>query len=183
MAKPGTRPSPRRAPRPLDRAGLRDLALGYAARYATTSAKLAHYLQRKLRERGWPDEETPPDVEGLVQECVRLGYVDDRAFADARKRSLIGRGFGQERVRSALFSAGLGREDVSELAGLDEDEQLRAALRWAERKRAGPFAPEPASPDTVRRQFAAMLRAGHSPGMARKVLIEGPESIPPPKNR
>jgi hypothetical protein len=27
--------------------------LGYAGRYATTRARLAAYLERKLRERGW----------------------------------------------------------------------------------------------------------------------------------
>ena len=36
----------RRVPPPLDEAGLRDLALHYAARFATTRLKLLRYLDR-----------------------------------------------------------------------------------------------------------------------------------------
>jgi len=36
---------------PLDAEGLERLGLFYAGRYATTRAKLADYLRRKLRER------------------------------------------------------------------------------------------------------------------------------------
>ena len=52
--------------RPLDDASLRDLALSYAGRYATTAAKLKHYLQRKLRERDWAGEDEPP-VDAIVR--------------------------------------------------------------------------------------------------------------------
>ena len=42
---------------------LEQAALFYAGRYATTRAKLAAYLVRKLRERCWA-EAHPPSVEG-----------------------------------------------------------------------------------------------------------------------
>ncbi len=41
----------RRPPRPLDAALLDELALGYVARFATSTGKLSAYLNRKLRER------------------------------------------------------------------------------------------------------------------------------------
>ena len=47
-SRPAKRPRP-----PLDPEGLERLGLFYAGRYATTRAKLAAYLRRKLRERGW----------------------------------------------------------------------------------------------------------------------------------
>ena len=50
---------------------MRDLALSYAGRYATTQAKLKHYLKRKLRTRGWAGEDEPAvdDAAGDVKLC------------------------------------------------------------------------------------------------------------------
>ena len=75
-------------PPPLDAAALERLALRYVERYATTRAKLAAYLARKLRERGSAD--AMPDIEGLVERFANLGYVDDRAFGEMRAAAMEG---------------------------------------------------------------------------------------------
>src|SRR5436190_1265675 len=86
---------------PLDAAGLERLGLFYAGRYATTRTKLADYLRRKVRERGWIGAGAPP-VEALVERFAGLGYVDDAAFAEAKAGSLLRRGYGENRVAQAL---------------------------------------------------------------------------------
>jgi len=158
-------PSPReaRAPRPIDAAQLQDMAVGYAARYATTAAKLRRYLARKLGERGWSGEALP-DVDGLVERITALGYVDDRAFAAAKARGMAARGLGTRRVKGALAAAGVGRDDVAAAvdAGDDAAEQaLETAIAFARRRRFGPFGREGATQDPVRmrRELAAMARA------------------------
>ena len=48
-----------RRPRPpLEQEKLSELALSYVGRFATSRAKLATYLERKVRERGWTGEIT-----------------------------------------------------------------------------------------------------------------------------
>jgi hypothetical protein len=47
---------PRRPLDPLERADLERFALRYVERYATTRGRLADYLKRKIRERGWGEE-------------------------------------------------------------------------------------------------------------------------------
>ena len=70
-----------RKPRPpLTAAQLEEMALNYVGRFATSRSKLISYLGRKLRERGWEGASAPP-IEELADRFVRLGYVDDRAFA------------------------------------------------------------------------------------------------------
>ena len=96
----------KRAPRPLDAARLDELALHYAARYATTAAKLQRYLQRKLKERGWTGD-APPDVPGIAARLAALGYVNDRLFAESRTRDMTARGLGRRRVAGALAMAGV----------------------------------------------------------------------------
>lgn len=173
----GRRPQKRREPRvlkPIDAAQLQDMAVGYAAKYATTAAKLRRYLQRKLGERGWAGAELP-DVEGLVTRICGLGYVDDRAYAAAKVRDLTARGFGTRRVKGALAAAGVGRDDVQAAVDAGENAEELAfatALAFAKRRRFGPFARDGGSDDPVklRREMAAMARAGHDFAVAKRVL-------------
>ena len=95
---------------PLDQERLRELALVYVARFATSRGKLASYLDRKVRERGWAGDR-PADPDGVVEQLAELGYVDDAAFALSKSRSLTARGYGVRRVEQALRSAGIGDED------------------------------------------------------------------------
>ena len=158
-------------PPPLDAATLRDLALRYVAKYATSEAKVRRYLARKLFERGWGGD-GPPPVDAVVARLADLGYVDDRVFAEARGRSLSGRGFGARRVGADLGAAGVARELAAEVAATADP--LAAALAFARRRRFGPFDPhEPGpakDPDRRRKQFAAMMRAGHGVAETRRVL-------------
>ena len=52
--------------KPLNSERLHELALFYVGKFATTRAKLAAYLRRKLKERGWASDSSPP-VERLVE--------------------------------------------------------------------------------------------------------------------
>lgn len=162
--------------KPLDKDAISRLALHYVGRYATTQAKLTKYLQRKVRERGWEGDDAP-DVDAVAARCVDLGYIDDAAFAGARVDVLSRRGYGARRIGSALHEAGIDRELVMSLMP-DEAEAFAAAENFARRKRIGAFAPKEADRAVRERQFAAMLRAGHSFTLARRFVDAAPEDFP-----
>jgi regulatory protein len=165
----------KRAPRPLDAARLDELALHYAARYATTAAKLQRYLARKLRERGWAGEASP-DVAGIAARLASLGYVNDRLFAESRTRDMSARGLGRRRVAGALAMAGVDADTSAESLDQASTMAMATAVAFARRKRLGPFARAVAATDPASRQraaqkaMAAMLRAGHGLDVARRVL-------------
>jgi regulatory protein len=172
MAMAGRQPR-----KPIDPARLDELALSYVSRFATSRAKLKTYLARKLRERGWAGDGEPP-VDALADRLTRLGYVDDRAYALAKARTLTSRGYGGRRVRQALMQAGIGEEDSADANDLSAAEALQAALRFARRRSLGPYAsikPEPAARE---RAIAAMIRAGHSFGIAKRIVDLGPGEDP-----
>ena len=174
------RSRPPRNPRPpLDEAGLERLGLFYAGRYATTRARLADYLRRKLKERGWSGTGEAP-VDRLVRRFADLGYVDDRAFAEARSAALLRRGYGERRVREALKGAGIADEDSAAARDRAGDEALAAALRFARRRRLGPYAQSAPDRDARRKAAAAMLRAGHALAVVRQVLEMTPDDLPDP---
>ena len=172
------KPERHKKPRPpLDGEALERLALFYLGRYATTRAKLASYLARKLRERGWAGEGTPP-VETLVERFTELGYLDDGAFASARGAALQRRGYGARRIAQALHAAGIDPEDSAAARAEADEGAWMAALRFAERKRLGPYAEHKPDPKAREKAFAAMMRAGHPVDVARRILASPPGHIP-----
>ena len=179
--KRALRPFPGSFPRPLDTAALDALALAYVARFATSAARLAAYLQRKLRERGWDDGAAPDPaatVARMVERMVDLGFVDDRGFASARAGGLLRRGYGVRRIDETLARDGIDADIAAEARG-SLREARQAALTFARRRRLGPFglgsSPEALDRAVRERHIAAMMRAGHDLATAR-VVIDAPDA-------
>lgn len=165
-------PRDRRPPPSLDADSLQRLALRYVERYATTRAKLAEYLDRKIRTRGW--QGVSCDTIALAGRMVELGYIDDRAFAEAKARAMMRRGLGARRIAGAFRQAGIDPDDAEAIAPMIAESTADAALAFARRKRIGPFAEE--APDRSRRekQIAAMIRGGHDFALARRIASMAP---------
>ena len=173
---------------PLTETKLRDLALHYAARFASTGARLEAYLLRKIRERGLAEDAdgrmVEVDVPALVARLVELGYVDDDAYARMRARDLGQRGYGRRRVDEALRGAGVD-EALRQAHAPGEAAGRRAAALMAQKKRLGPWAREAdGAPDALaarkahEKAIAAMLRAGHQYDHVRFVLAAArPEAV------
>lgn len=171
------RPSSYRNQKPLDREALERLAIGYVGRFATTRARLAAYLRRKVDERGWEGEGTP-SVDAIVARFAEAGYVDDRSFAAARAASYARRGYGERRLAERLRADGIDGEDAAFARRAAGENAWDAALAFARRRRIGPFASAAADRDTQRRALAAMIRAGHSPDLARRIVRAAPGDVP-----
>ena len=164
----------RRTLPPLDAAALERLALRYVERFATTRGKLADYLHRKIRERGWDGEAADPQA--LAQRMADLGYVDDRLYAESKAAALARRGLGARRVTMALRQARVGEAETEELAPAIHEQAVAAALTFARRKRIGPFGP-PNDDRAVRdKQLAAMLRAGHAMALSQRIVAARDEA-------
>ena len=174
---------PPRARPALDSVTLERLATDYVSRYATSRAKLRAYLIRKLSERGWMHgEDRGPRaeevVDGLVGRFAERGYVDDRALAEARARSMMDRGYGARRLSGELHALGIADEDAADARIAADEQAWEAALRFARRRRIGPFAAETADEAGRRRAFAAMMRAGHAPELAKRIVTAAPGDVP-----
>lgn len=164
----------RRALPPLNRNQLRELALRYVGRFATSRAKLCDYLNRKIRERGWADARGP-GLEALADRFAEIGYIDDAAFALGKARSLTGRGYGKRRVVEQLRVAGIEEQHRIAACQHADEQAVAAALRFAERRKIGPFANSPPLDRKEREKaIAAMVRAGHGFVIARAITALPP---------
>lgn len=173
--------SPRRAKPPTaDR--LRRRAFFYLQRFAATRARLRLVLRRRAlrdaRELDQPLEPVVEAIETLLDDLERLGLLDDRAFADARARSLAAKGRPPRRIAQELGAKGVDRElalAAVERLAVEQDatpaeQELEAAIAFARRRRLGPFAPEDGTAKPPDKALAAFARAGFTREVARRVL-------------
>ena len=124
---------------PLDHHRLEELALRYVERFATTRAKLRDYLRRKLRERGW---------KGMPSPISRRSPTVRRASAMSTTR--LTRSASRDRCRGAATANGGWSQKAARRRSrrrrrrgrpaLADEEAVSSALRFAERRRLGPFA-------------------------------------------
>lgn len=167
----------KRSPPPLDEEALRELALRYVGRFATSRAKLLAYLGRKIRERGWTGR-APADPQVLVDRLSELRYVDDASYAVMKSGALSRRGYGPRRVAEALRADGIAETDREEADAQTKKESWSAADRFARRKRIGPYAQERPDPGRREKWIAAFLRAGHDYATTRLWVDAAPGEVP-----
>src|SRR4051812_31545286 len=167
---------PRQPAPPLDRSSLERLALRYVERFATTRGRLTDYLRRKVRERGWDGEALDPAT--IADRMAELGYIDDRAWGEAKASTMARRGLGGRRVAGVLRQAGITADDADAIAPAVADRSVDAAIAYARRRRIGPFADQPGDRPTREKHVAALLRAGHSFQLARALASMNPGDDP-----
>ncbi len=105
---------------------------------------------------------------------------NDAAFAEAKAGALLRRGYGERRVAQALRAAGIDGEDAAPARQEAGQQAEAAALRFARRRRLGPFAEAPLDRAERQKAAAAMLRAGHRLDLVRRILDASPGEIPDP---
>lgn len=168
----------RPAPGKVTEKRLNNVALHYLARYSATSDSLRKVLMRRVaasvRAHGTDPDEGGAWVEALIGKFQGLGYLDDRAYAENRARSLLARGTPARAVAMRLREKGVGAEDIEaalEAAREDAaDLDLAAAAALARRRRLGPYRDRGIRVERREKDLAALARAGFGYDLARRVV-------------
>lgn len=185
----GKRAEKRRQPLKATPEGLERSALYYLERYDSSTGHLRRLLQRKIllsaRVHGTDPEEGAAAVERLIARLSGLGLLDDVRYARERVRSLLARGTSAAMIRAKLRAKSLPPELIDAALAEDEDNgpgrELRAALRYAKRRRLGPYRLEKRPGERAERRerdLAAMGRQGFDYETARRVVdCEDPAAL------
>ena len=158
-------------------AALETAALRYLERYASSVANLRRVLMRRIeraaRAGAIDREEGRARVAALVERLRERRLVDDNTYADGRARSLSRQGRSRAAIARRLAAKGVESDAVeAALAALAEagETDLHAALRFAKRRRLGPFRAAKERALRRERDLAALGRAGFSYEVARAVV-------------
>jgi regulatory protein len=174
----GRRGGTRRGPKKATPEYLEKAALSYLERYASSRANLRRVLlgkvERSARWHGTDRDAGARQVEALLDRLARAGYLDDDAYARGRAVTLHRAGHAQAAIRMKLLQKGVERDAAERaLQALDEEAEapdLAAALRYARKRRLGPYRPAASRAANAERDMAALARKGFSPDLAKRVV-------------
>ena len=138
-----------------------------AYRLLTYRPRSRRELEEKLREKEFPED----IVGSIIDQCARLGYIDDAQFAEQWARSRLKlRCFGRRRIEQELRGKGIDREIISEaIAKVVPAEDEHAAAKSAAEKKLRMM--RSVEPQARRRRLAGFLeRKGFSSEVIRSIL-------------
>lgn len=176
----------RRGPRKATPEHLRNAALHYLERFASSEDNLRRVLMRKVQRsahhHGTDAAEGAAAVEHLIQRFRETGLLDDASFAEARTRSLRERGQSARAIRFKLLAKGVpaavAEDAVREIDGADASGAEReAAVTLARKRRLGPFADPAKRAERREKDLAALARAGFSYDIALEVVDADPADL------
>ncbi|MEP3116457.1 RecX family transcriptional regulator [Nisaea sp.] len=175
----------KKPPKPITESYLRNVALWYMERYASSAANLKAVLMRRVRlssaYHGSDPAEGAVMVDAVVQRYCEAGILNDRLFAETRVRSLVARGTSAKMIRRKLMEKGVSPDDIEAALAEVVDQQngeLASAARYARRRRIGPFRLIEKRDENRDRDMAALARQGFGFGIAAKVVdAESPEAL------
>jgi regulatory protein len=156
---------------------LREAALNYVARYATTEASLRLVLHRRIDR--WARQAADRDaaaeraaaakalVAGVIARMVELGLLNDVAFAENRARGLARDGHSRRAIAARLMAKGIEPDRARAALPEGDEAELVAALILARKRRIGPFRTSAADPN---RELGVLARAGFPRDVAVRAL-------------
>ena len=169
--------SERRKPRKATAQSLRNAALFYLQRYATSAENLRRVLMRRVERaslaHGSDVQEGAEFVNEIIIRYRETGLLDDLVYAKAQTQSLRRRGNSLRMIRARLQAKGVAREDIeSVLTELDlsvTDADLSAAVIIARRRRLGPWRLSDRA-DRRMRDLATLAQRGFSYAVSKRVI-------------
>jgi len=167
---------------------LQRAAYRYLERYETTEANLVFILKRKAdriisREERDDIKEKKDCIEiehisqwikEIVGNCIKHGLVNDKLYAEARIRVFFNAGNSLPIIRNKLRAKGVCVNIINDLITqtviATPNVNFKSCIKYARRRRFGPYRNRPIKEDTAQKEQASMARAGFSYTETKRVL-------------
>ena len=165
-------------PKSITQQSLRNAGLRYLEKYAASTQSLRDVLNRRTSKCQSPDDPDPyileQWIEDIIQQFTNAGLLNDQLFAQARAETLFNKGASIQMIRSKLTQKGIASVILDEIiANLIEEwknPDLKAAIRFSQRKKIGPFRIRGDRAVFIKRDLASLGRAGFSFEVAKKIV-------------
>ncbi len=171
----------RKAPKRITESYLRNLLNWYLERWDAPKKHVRRLMMQRVRRAVAYHEQDLAECTELLDKTLdrleELGVIDDRRWAENALRSMRGRGKSTRFIRQAMGAKGVSSSLVAELLeeeredrGEEPDAEWVACIRYAKKRRFGPFRRPDQREDRRDKDLASMVRNGFNYGMARKVV-------------
>lgn len=174
-----TRPEPK-IPKPVTQQSLRNAALRYVDRFATSRDNLRSVLMRRVHtshhHHDTSIEEAVIWIEELLDKLEKAKFINDQSYAEMRAGSLHRKGNSVRVISMKLKEKGLSEDNISKALDtlrLETDStnlERDAALILAKRRRMGPWRAPEKRAEMKDKDLARLARAGFSYDLAREII-------------
>lgn len=155
-------------------------AVHYLGTYTSSVENLRQIMERKAA-RKYPDLELP-DIERLrdvaVSFCLDNGFLDDTSYAETKVAAGLRKGYSKRKLELKLSEKGVERDIIA--AAVSEVDDLNSAIKYAKRRRIGPWRRGYLDINATRREMGSFGRSGFSGELAIKIInmsLEEAENI------
>ena len=146
----------------------------YISGRAASAEMVRQTLQRRAKRRLEArilEAQTIELIDAAIAELLKLGLLDDLKFAENRTVTLVRKGLSRGRIALGLRAKGIPKATVELAIGNDIDE-LAQARRYVERRRLGSLRRGGMTPETRKKDLAALARAGFGFQVAIRALAQ-----------
>lgn len=158
---------------------LRAGALAYLERFPASAARVRQILERKIlrycrQTSGADPAHYGRAIEPLIDTLRAAGYIDDAAYARGLAASLSRKGLPVRAAAQKMRLKGLPDDLVDSACGDPDADDFLRALRFARRRKLGPFACG-TSPRPPEKTLATLARAGFDYETAARLMRMDPD--------
>ncbi|MEM6712178.1 MAG: regulatory protein RecX [Pseudomonadota bacterium] len=175
------KPREKRRSKKMSARRLHNIALAYLDRYEASETGLRRILERRVWKAARAHDEDPQIYQNMIEAEVETarnaGYVNDKRFAENQVYQQRGRGASARAIAARLKSKGVDESLIFQALDDDERDDEQAALRYAQRRRLGPFRLKGRA-ERRERDMAALCRAGFALDTARKIIDSASDDAP-----
>lgn len=141
--------------------------LNAALRLLTSRDHGCAELSQKLKQRGFGDQ----DIKLVINECIRLNYLDDKRFSLAFLRQLIRKGYGPKQIQQRMRSKGISDAMIQEVLSQNFPESMQLeTCRMTANKKLSSVAFVAKSGELNVRLYRFLYGRGFNPEVIRQVL-------------
>ncbi len=172
----------KRPPKKITKTYLHNSGLYYLERFAASKKHFIFVMSRKvMRSCAYHKDQDYNDCISMVHELAdrfeKAELLNDKVFSENVINSLRKKGFSKNAILARMAKKGIARDlTLSSLNEVDtrfsdenpEEAEKEAALRFAKRKRIGPFSN--GRPKDYKKSLGMMARAGFSYELSNQIL-------------
>lgn len=176
---------PPRPPKTITPSLLRQQALRYLDRFASTTTKMQRHLLNKSRNAIEFHDLDPGvvlemiDVE--IKKLEKSGIINDQEYASSKARTMARQGKSKVQIGVKLnilgFDDALSDTAFSQLSEAGHNDRI-AAAKYVKKRRFGPFKPQETREERLNKELSTLVRNGFEFGLANAILsLETTEEI------
>ena len=156
---------------------IRNFALAYVDKYATSKQQLRTYLLKKYLKLSVPNikkQDVTNLIDVVLSDLEKSKFINDKFYSESKAKSMIRRGSSINKIRNYLIGKGVKdqfiKDTVNKINENNSDQDFFSAIKICKKKRIGPARTEDNRPLFYKKDISLLARNGFDFETSKKVM-------------